>query len=142
MIPERVPQYLFRGECGAFDTTRAAYDRPDTYYVTGSGPLSKPDLQALLNLVSGLAYRFTQADYGLREHQSIAILQHYGLPTWMIDLTGHLGHAFAFGPARTHLGRLWSSLRQAPRGVQFVLSALAVWTGSDRRHPEVRYAAL
>jgi hypothetical protein len=99
LISDEVPQYLFRGECGAFETTKAGIFRPEVLRLEERIPLSSPDLQMINELVPDLARRFTKDDYSLDEHQSIGLLQHYGLPTWLIDFTGHLGYAFAFAAA-------------------------------------------
>ena len=61
--------------------------------------LSDRDLAALQCLIPDLACRFTEDNYSLDEHGAIGLLQHYGLPTWMVDFTARLGYAFAFAAA-------------------------------------------
>lgn len=122
LTPNKVPQYLFRGECGAFGTTKSGIFRPDTYRVENGRLLSTPDLETLERLIRDLARRFTdEDDYSLKEHEAIGLLQHYGLPTWMIDFTGHAGHAFAFAAAgEAQVGRvavMSSCLAAAERGL-------------------------
>jgi hypothetical protein len=56
-------------------------------------------LARLLDLLPDLARRFTEDDYSLDQHSAIGLLQHYGLPTWMVDFTSHLEYAFAFAAA-------------------------------------------
>lgn len=107
LVPDRVPEYLFRGECGAFGTTRAGNFRQEVFRLAERVPLSASDLETIRELVAYLARRFTHKDYSLNEHQSIGVLQHYGLPTWLIDFTGHLGYAFAFAAAaESSVGRV------------------------------------
>jgi hypothetical protein len=46
-------------------------------------------------------------DYGLNEEEAKALLQHYGLPTELIDFTWHGGLAMAFAAADdTEVGRI------------------------------------
>jgi hypothetical protein len=101
LIQDEVPQYLFRGECGDFETTKASTHRPGTYTLRDGAQLSALDLQTLQVLIRDLARRFTKEDYSLDKRQAIGLLQHYGLPTFMVDFTGHLGYAFAFAAAGT-----------------------------------------
>ena len=98
-VPVRAPRYLFRGECGEFETTKCGIRRPDAYVLKDGRRLSDRDLAALEFLIPDLACRFTEDDYSLDEHSAIGLLQHYGLPTWMVDFTARLGYAFAFAAA-------------------------------------------
>src|SRR3989442_779634 len=79
-LPRDMPRYLFRGECGEFDTTKAAMSRPHTYKLKNSTPLSTADLDTLQQLIPELARRFILDDYSLDGHSAIGLLQHYGLP--------------------------------------------------------------
>src|SRR5450759_3826360 len=99
VIPHDAPRYLFRGECGKFETTTCGNRRPSAYVVKDGRRLSALDLQALEDLITALARRFIEDDYSLDSHSAIGLLQHYGLPTWMVDFTAHLGYAFAFAAA-------------------------------------------
>src|SRR4051794_41105747 len=107
MIPHDAPRYLFRGECGEFETTTPAFRRPGTYCLKNGRPLSAQDLHTLRALIPHLARRFSDSDYSLDGHSAIGLLQHYGLPTWLIDFTAHLGYAFAFAVAGSSpIGRI------------------------------------
>ena len=102
LVPNELPRYLFRGECGDHETTKPGIHRPKTYSLRDGTKLSPLDLQTLQVLIPDLARRFVVGDdYSLDEHEAIGLLQHYGLPTSMVDLTGHLGYAFAFATAGT-----------------------------------------
>lgn len=98
-VPSKAPQYLFRGEGGTFPTTVAAIYRPKTYCLKDGTRLSSVDLDVLQRLVHHLTWRFMEQDYSLDADSAIGLLQHYGLPTWIVDLTAHLGYAFAFAAA-------------------------------------------
>lgn len=98
-IPHHAPRYLFRGECGEFETTKSGARRLDAYRLKDGRLLSDRDLAVLGDLVPDLADTFSEAPYCLHEHSAIGLLQHYGLPTCMIDFTARLGCAFAFAAA-------------------------------------------
>ena len=98
-VPHCAPCYLFRCECGEFKSTKSGIHRPDTYGLRDGRLLSDRDLEALGNLIPDLALRFSEDDYSLDPHSSIGLLQHYGLPTSMVDFTERLGCAFAFAAA-------------------------------------------
>jgi hypothetical protein len=92
-VPDVAPKYLFRGECGDFPTTLSTARRPSTYNPAVS-------VQELLHLTKTLIWRLQCTDFKLDTQGALALLQHYGFPTTIIDFTGDLGHAFAFA-ART-----------------------------------------
>jgi hypothetical protein len=98
-VPHYAPGYLFRGECGEFDTTKSDIRRPGASQLKDGRLLSARDLSVLEDLIPCLAHTFSEAPYSLDEHSAIGLLQHYGLPTWMIDFTARLGYAFAFAAA-------------------------------------------
>lgn len=95
-IPHQAPEYLFRGECGQFPTTKAPIHRPSTYTLHDGTRLTGTDLKTLEDLIPLLAKRFTETDYSLGYHDAIGLLQHYGLPTWIIDFSSNLEHAATF----------------------------------------------
>jgi hypothetical protein len=106
-IPKDMPPYLFRGECGDFPTTTSTFWRPGTYRYSGGESFSPHDRRVLWQLLPALANRFVVQDYELDGHAACGLLQHYGMPTHMIDFTGHLGVAFAFATAgRENIGRV------------------------------------
>lgn len=53
LIPDEAPKYLFRGECGDFETTKAGMHRPETYTLQDGAYLSEQDLQILQVSVRG-----------------------------------------------------------------------------------------
>ena len=114
-INPEAPRFLFRGECGDFQNTKSVIYRPSTYALRKNGRrLSPPDV----DLIPALARRFTEADYSVEEHHSIGLLQHYGLPTSIVDFTIDLDTAFAFATAgNSTIGRIavmpmWTSVRK------------------------------
>ena len=80
---------MFRGECGDFPETVGAARRPSIYDPAVSA-------NELLRLTKALIWRLQQPDFGLDAVSAAALLQHYGLPTTMIDFTGKLTCAYAF----------------------------------------------
>src|SRR5205085_3389697 len=69
--------------------------------------LTPTDLNGLGQLLSTLARRFRSNDYSLDEPLAIGLLQHYGLPTSLIDFTCHAGHGIAFaGTGDSKIGRI------------------------------------
>ena len=106
-IPRDMPPYLFRGEGGDFPTTTSTAGRATSYLHSGGKSLSLQDQDLLRKLVPIIANRFVAADYELDEHAAWGLLQHYGIPTPMIDFTGKLSVAFAFAAgARSNIGRV------------------------------------
>jgi hypothetical protein len=89
LVPDVAPQYVFRGECGDFSTTLSSAHRPST------NDAAVPD-QELVQLTESLIWRLQCDDFKLDRQGALALLQHYGFPTTIIDFTGHLGYAFAF----------------------------------------------
>jgi hypothetical protein len=91
LSPRAVPPYLFRGECGERPATTHSLDR-----LVRAQKLSQTDLARVSNLVDWIAHRLLDEREGLDEAMAYGFIQHYGLPTRIIDFTGHLGLAFAF----------------------------------------------
>jgi hypothetical protein len=89
LIPELAPKYLFRGESGHYPTTVAGSYRPSAYSLRDGRQLTQGDLDAVGQLIPSLADRFSGKDYSVDAHSAIGLLQHYGLPTWLIDFTSH-----------------------------------------------------
>ena len=116
-VPQRVPPYLFRGECGDFATTVAAIHRPQTYRLRNGELLAPSDRERLLELITQTVRRFAEDDYALEDRYAIGLMQHYGLPTCVVDFTAHLGYAFSFAAAgRSDLGRVGVlPLRRLPK---------------------------
>jgi hypothetical protein len=131
-VPNQAPAYLFRGECGPFPTTTSATLRRSTYAVGNGRQLSKAEQDTLRALIPILARRFADEDYGLDEHQAYGLLQHYGIPTPMIDFTGKLGTAFAFAAAGPfEVGRV-AALPVGPTSGQSRVIDLSVHPWAER----------
>ncbi|MBI3666359.1 MAG: hypothetical protein HY236_09065 [Acidobacteria bacterium] len=87
--------------------TKAAIFRPNTYMLRDGRALGNADLDTLKNLILALVWRFTQEDYRLTDHGALGLVHHYGLPTWNIDFTGHIGVAGVFaGSGEAPVGRI------------------------------------
>ena len=83
LLPRAGPPFIFRGEPGGFETTIATRNRPGTFE-----GLCEEDRIALDRLLSSLCKRLMlPRDYSLNEVNAKAFLQHYGLPTELIDFT-------------------------------------------------------
>ena len=108
VVPREVPRYLFRGENGRFDTTFSSMHRPETFTLEDGRRLSVSDLRTLQRVIPCLAHHFVRNEtYSLNEHLAYGLLQHYGLPTTVIDFTGDLTNAFAFAASGDHpVGRV------------------------------------
>lgn len=92
LLPRDGPPFIFRGEPGGFETTVAPRNRPGTFEGLGQG-----DRMALDQLLSSLCKRLMlRYDYSLNEVHAKALLQHYGLPTELIDFTWRPAYAMAF----------------------------------------------
>jgi hypothetical protein len=108
VVPREVPKYLFRGECGRFGTTLSSRHRFETPALRDGRRLSVSDLRMLRQLIPSLAHRFVHDEtYSLNEYQAYGLLQHYYLPTTIIEFTGDLTNAFAFaGSGSASVGRI------------------------------------
>lgn len=84
----RAPRYLYRGESECFASTRSSIDR------VRAGCDS--DIAAEIEEIVGSVMRFTADHLELEEVGAQALLQHYGLPTELIDFTSDLGVAATF----------------------------------------------
>jgi hypothetical protein len=106
-LPDLAPAYLFRGECGTYPTTLPAIYRASTWNLRDGRILQSSDRAALHQLISALERRFTESDYGLDASSSTALVQHYGLPTQILDFTAHSGYAASFAVAgESSVGRI------------------------------------
>lgn len=95
--------------------------RPDMATLGDGRRLSVPDLRALQQLILGLVDLFVHSEtYALNEHQAYGLLQHYRLPTTIIDFTGDLTNAFVFAAAgRSTVGRL--AVLDLPKALERVI---------------------
>ena len=135
LLPRDGPPFIFRGECGGFETTVASKSRPQTFL-----NLSQEDIWAWDRLFRALCKRFMLAyDYNLNELQAKALLQHYGLPTELIDFTWRGGHAMAFaGAGDAEFGRICVM----PIGQKAASPLLADFSGHPWAHRAQRQRAL
>ena len=93
------PAFIFRGECGQFPATMSSIAR-----VPG---LSPADTLTLAKISDWVAARLHEEREELTWPQACAILQHYGMPSRIVDFTGNLAEAFAFaGNGDSDVGRL------------------------------------
>jgi FRG domain len=102
VVPQDDGRFLFRGECGDFEKTVAGLHRQETGTFDDGRRLSDPDLTLLTQrLIPDLALRFANTDdYDLDEPSAYAVLQHYGLPTRILDFTARPDIAFKFAASR------------------------------------------
>jgi FRG domain len=82
------PRYLYRGESRCFDSTCSSIDR------VRAG--SDSDIAAEIEEIVEWVKAFTAHELELEEVGAHALLQHYGLPTELIDFTSDLGVAATF----------------------------------------------
>lgn len=105
--PRELPRYLFRGECGNFRMTMDSFRRLQEDALSGRSSLSPADVTRLGKLIFDLMDRLSRNFDGLDRIAAMAQLQHYGLPTRIVDLTAHLDYAFAFAATGTSsIGRV------------------------------------
>jgi hypothetical protein len=99
VYPGMKPAFVFRGECGRFPTTMPSIAR-----VTG---LSRADRLTLAKISDWAAERLHEEREDLTWPQASALLQHYGMPSRIVDFTGDLALAFSFaGRGDSDVGRL------------------------------------
>jgi hypothetical protein len=97
--PGQEPAFIFRGECGEFPTTPASIAR-----VRG---LSQANILTVAKISDWVAARLYEERGDLTWPQACAILQHYGMPSRIVDFNGDLGLAFHFaGKGDSPVGRL------------------------------------
>lgn len=107
VIPADAPRYLFRGENGQHPETTGAISRLESYSLKDGRQLSSADMRYLRQILPAIHGRFKADDYQLDEHHVTGLLQHYGVPTYIIDFTAHLGHALTFAVmGKSDVGRV------------------------------------
>ena len=94
------PAFIFRGECGKFPRTTPSIAR-----VCG---LSREDVLRLAEISDWVATRLHEEREDLTWPQACAYLQHYEMPSRIVDFTGDLGLAFVFAGRKddSDVGRL------------------------------------
>lgn len=99
VYPGEEPAFIFRGECGKFPATAPSIAR-----VSG---LSRAEVLRLAEISDWVAARLHEEREDLTWPQACAHLQHYGMPSRIVDFTGDLGRAFDFaGNGDSDVGRL------------------------------------
>ena len=100
LVPRKAPRFLFRGEPGQFPTTTPAAGRLGSWEFHDNSDtrvrLGRVECASFQELSTRLLQRFTGPDYNLSPFEALAVLQHYGLPTVMIDFTANPGTAMVF----------------------------------------------
>jgi hypothetical protein len=97
LAPVTLPRHLYRGEPGCYETTLCGEERPDIYNLEDGRELSAEDRIRLQHLKAFLLRQLKlKDDYDLTENEALGFLQHYGLPTNLIDFSGDLPCACAF----------------------------------------------
>lgn len=95
-----VPGFLFRGECGLYAATTASLAR-------ARDDLSKADVLKLAEISDWIAAGLHEEREDLSWPEAFALLQHYGMPSRIVDFTSDIGLAFAFaGHGKCAVGRL------------------------------------
>src|ERR1039457_829554 len=116
VYPRELPSYLFRGECGVFPTTTDGGRRLQAEGLAGGCRVSNAEVVQLGRLVFNLAERLWKEPYSLDPMGAMGLLQHYRLPTRMVDFTANLNYAFAFAVNGTSSkGRVAVVPRAPPR---------------------------
>lgn len=102
-LPHRAPRYLFRGEAGWFPDTKPRAGRAGIWK-----DLCPESLSIFQGLSKWLIQKFVRQPYNLSEYEALAVLQHYGLPTIMLDFSSDPGVAmtFAIGDGGNDYGRI------------------------------------
>jgi hypothetical protein len=136
IIPVDAPHYLFRGEGGIYETTTCSVSRPETYALKDGRFLSGSDRWKVGKLIDDLAQRFVdKQDYNLDRPRAYGLLQHYHLPTKIIDFTGTLQVAMAFaGSGTCDVARLavMPMPRPSPGVIEVVNFTAHPWTMRPR----------
>jgi hypothetical protein len=105
VVPHNAPRFLFRGEPGQFPKTTPMPGRPETWEFDHSSGrhmrLGPAECASFQGLSTRLLQRFTSPDYNLSALEALAVLQHYGLPTVMLDFTANPGTAMTFATIKS-----------------------------------------
>lgn len=95
VFPHPAPKYLYRGECGLFETTESSLKR-----LEHSCLLGETEQEPFKKIYKALRWRFRQGDYDNSEWSADGLLQHYGIPTEVIDFSSSLKVAAAFAVSK------------------------------------------
>jgi hypothetical protein len=115
-LPHFAPAYLYRGECGLFRETKSSLvrlgDEPDW---------TVEDLDRFAHLLYALTHRFQRPAYDETEKNAEGLLQHYGVPTQVLDFTASPEIAAAFAAASAAgAGRICVLAIQRSSGIKIV----------------------
>lgn len=100
LCPREAPAFLFRGECGEYPATTASIARLQNR-------LCRADVLNLAEISDWIAATLHEEREDLSLPGAFALLQHYRMPSRIVDFTGDLGIAFAFaGCGEYAIGRL------------------------------------
>jgi hypothetical protein len=139
--PRKLPRFLFRGECGEFPMTTDSWRRLSDAALLDSFKLSLSDMTRLEQLKGDLMDRLCQKFDHLDRIGSMALLQHYGLPTQIVDFTAGLEIAFAFAVAGTaSVGRVAVMPRNPSQRIRVVDFMAHPW--AERAQRQLAYGVL
>jgi hypothetical protein len=134
IYPRELPHFLFRGECGNFPTTTDSARRLEVEAMKDEFPLSPIDLIKLGKLIHDLAVKLSERLDELSRLNALALLQHYGLPTRIVDFTGNPAFAFAFAASGTSsVGRVAVMPRESSSTVSVVDLMAHPWAERAQR---------
>jgi hypothetical protein len=140
VYPRELQRYLFRGECGIFPTTTDSGRRLQAEVLVGECRLSKTDVVQLGRLVFKLVELLCKQPYSLDRMGAMGLLQHYGLPTRMVDFTANLNYAFAFAVSGTSSRGRVAVMPRAPQSLRIVDLMAHPW--AERAQRQGAYAAV
>ena len=139
VYPREPPGLLFRGECGSFATTDGGR-RLQAEVLAGECRLSNPDVVQLGRLVFKLAERLRKEPDRLDRIGAMGLLQHYRLPTRMVDFTANLNNAFAFAvTGASSTGRV-AVMPRVPQGLRVIDLMAHPW--AERAQRQGAYAVI
>lgn len=139
--PREVPRYVFRGECGEFETTMHSLARLRLKAVAGECELSPADLLQLGKIVDWVAYQLSKRLDHLDWPGAFALLQHYGMPTRIVDFTGDLTLAFAFAAkGQSSIGRIAALPNRSTETLQVLEMFDHPW--AERAQRQAAYGAM
>jgi hypothetical protein len=128
-----IPRYLFRGECGDFETTTDGARRLQAEVLAGEFRLANVDAVELARLVCGLGKRLCREPFSLDRMGAVALLQHYRVPTRMVDFTANLNYAFAFAVTGTSSTGRVAVMPRAQQSVRIVDLMAHPWAERAQR---------
>jgi hypothetical protein len=114
VVPHPAPRYLYRGECGLFPTTESSHARIERV-------LDGRERDSLRRVVDALRWVFKQDGYDNSEWDTEGLLEHYGVPTGIVNVTSSLDVAAAFAASGdSDRGRICILTKPYRGGASFV----------------------